>query len=417
MGGASQLERGDWFRYSRAGESGELFLRLHVVQIPVCDHDRSLAFYRDQLGFQVAIDTRLPSGDRWVVVVPPDGSAGLALTKTPGGSPAPLPAGGLTGVTFITENLKAKHEDWSRRGVKFVQPPLTPIWGDGQARFAVFEDVDGNKFILLEFDELTRRLDEERRAAAQRKEDERRAAYDVAIAKEVQSRLLPQRLPPLKTLSYAGICIPARGVGGDYYDYLDFGSGRLGLVVGDVAGKGIAAALLMANLQANLRSQYAVALDDLERLLKSVNRLFHETTSDTSYATLFFAEYRDDTGRLRYANCGHLPPLLHHRDGTIDRLDSTCTVIGIFDDWKFAMEDVHLEPGDSLILYTDGVTEAESDEGEEFGEERLAALLRKHAGLPAPALLQAIVDAVQKFSGREQEDDITLVVARKEEPA
>jgi phosphoserine phosphatase RsbU/P len=414
MGDPSQAEQGDWYRYSRAEESGQPFLRLHLVHIPIGNYDQSLQFYRDQLGFRVAIDANLPSGERWIVVIPPDGSAGLALVKVSEDSPTHIPKGAQTGITFITENIIGQYEEWSGRNVHFTQPPLSPVWGAGKARFAVFEDLDGNKFILLEFDEATRALEAERRAATEKKEAERRAAYDVAIAKEVQSRLFPQRLPPLKKLTYAGICIPARGVGGDYYDYLDFGSGRLGLVVGDVAGKGIAAALLMANLQANLRSQYAIALNDLERLLKSVNRLFFETTSDTSYATLFFAEYHDDSGQLRYANCGHLPPLLLHRDGSIDRLSSTCTVLGIFSDWEFSMADIQLAQGDTLVLYTDGVTEAQSDEGEEFGEERLARLLREHASLPAPALLQATVDAVQKFSGREQEDDITLVVARRE---
>lgn len=346
--------------------------------------------------------------------MPPNGSAGLALVKFTEGSTTFRQTGGWTGITLITEDVAAQYEEWKGRNVHFQHPPIVPPYGGGGARYAIFVDPDDNEFILLEFDWMTRELETERRAAAEKREAERRTAYDVAIAKEVQSRLLPQRLPPLETLTYAGICIPARGVGGDYYDYLDFGSGRLGLVVGDVAGKGIAAALLMANLQANLRSQYAVALDDLERLLKSVNRLFYETTSDTSYATLFFAEYQDRTGRLRYANCGHLPPLLLRHNGSIEQLSSTCTVMGIFSDWEFAMAEVQLSPGDTLVLYTDGVTEAGSDDGEEFGEARLANLLREHAALPVPALLQAIVDAVQKFSGREQEDDITLVVARRE---
>lgn len=395
-------------------ESGQPFLRIHVVQVPVTDQERSLAFYRDQLGFQTLIDAKLPSGQRWIVVMPPDGSAGLALVKFTEGSSTFKHVGGWTGITLITEDVVAKYEDWIKQNVRFQHPPIVPPYGGGGARYAIFEDPDGNQIILLEFDWMTRELEVARRAVAAKKEAERRAAYDVDIAKEVQSRLLPQRMPPLGTLTYAGVCIPARGVGGDYYDYLDLGSGRLGLVVGDVAGKGIAAALLMANLQANLRSQYAVALDDMERFLKSVNRLFYETTSDTSYATLFFAEYQDETGRLRYANCGHLPPLLLHRDGTIDRLSSTCTVLGIFNSWEFAMADAYLTSGDALVIYTDGVTEAVSDDGEEFGEERLAGLLRENASLPAPAMLQSIVDAVQKFSGREQEDDITLVVARRE---
>src|SRR5579862_8536545 len=242
MGSSLQPERNPWLRRGPSADSGQRFLRLHIVQVPVSDPDRSLQFYRDQLGFQVVVDTTLPTGERWIVVMPPDGSAGLALAKFPEDSPAHQRVGGWTGVTFITEDIFGQYEDWSRRNIRFAHPPFDPPWGDGQARFAPFQDLDGNTFILIEFDEMTRALEAERRAETEKQEAERRAAYDVAIAKEVQSRLLPQRMPPLKSLTYAGICIPARGVGGDYYDYLDLGSGRLGLVVGDVAGKGIAAA-------------------------------------------------------------------------------------------------------------------------------------------------------------------------------
>jgi serine phosphatase RsbU (regulator of sigma subunit) len=126
---------------------------------------------------------------------------------------------------------------------------MEPSWGSGQARYAVFEDVEGNSFSLIEFDEATRTLEAERRAQAARLEGERQAAHDLAIAKQVQTRLFPQRQPLIRTLVYAGICHPARIVGGDYYDFLDLGSRRLGLVVADIAGKGIGAALLMANLE------------------------------------------------------------------------------------------------------------------------------------------------------------------------
>src|SRR5206468_370643 len=144
-----------------------------------------------------------------------------------------------------------------------------------------------------------------------------------AIAKQVQARLFPQTLPPLKTLEYAGICRQARQVGGDYYDFLDLGSERLGFVIGDISGKGIAAALLMANLQANLRSQSAIAVDQPQRLLRSVNQLFCENTTNGAFATLFFAEYDDATRRLRYANCGHLAALLLRCNDSIERLEST----------------------------------------------------------------------------------------------
>ncbi len=145
---------------------------------------------------------------------------------------------------------------------------------------------------------------------AERLEAERRAAQELEFAREVQTRLFPQKLPRLETLEYTGGCVPARQVGGDYYDFLELRPGRVALVLADIAGKGISGALLMANLQANLRSQYAMALDDLPRLLKSVNQLFYENTGESSYATLFFADYDDANRRLRYVNCGHLPPLL-----------------------------------------------------------------------------------------------------------
>ena len=174
----------------------------------------------------------------------------------------------------------------------------------------------------------------------------------------MQARLFPQELPPIGTLEYGGVCIQARQVGGDYYDFLSLGRDRLGLVLGDIAGKGIAGALLMANLQANLRSQCAMALDQPQRFLRSVNQLFYENTADSAYATLFFAEYDDQTKRLRYANCGHLPAFLLRRDGALERLDSTCPVLGLFQAWDCSIDERLLCPGDTLALYTDGVTEA-----------------------------------------------------------
>jgi len=254
---------------------------------------------------------------------------------------------------------------------------------------------------------------------AERLEVERRAAQEMQFAREVQARLFPQKSPALRTLHYAGGCVQARQVGGDYYDFLDLGPGRLALVLADVAGKGVSGALLMANLQANLRSQYALALDDLPRLLNSVNHLFYENTADNSYATLFFADYDDSRQRLRYVNCGHLPPLLLRPDPkrggappSVERLEPTSTVLGLFDDWQCHVAEVQLAPGDILVLYTDGVTEAAGAAGEEFGEPRLIDILRSDYTMPVQSLLETIEAAVQQFSGGEQADDITVVVAR-----
>ena len=206
--------------------------------------------------------------------------------------------------------------------------------------------------------------------------------------------------------------LQARQVGGDYYDFLELDRGRVALVVGDIAGKGIAAALLMANLQASLRSRHALALAQLADFLCSVNRLFCENTADGAYATLFFAEYDDHTRRLRYANCGHLPALLLRRDGSLERLHSTATVLGLFTEWDCSVHELSLLPEDVLLLYTDGITESFNAAEEEFGEQRLTEVLRGHHTQSPAQLLQSVIDEVRRFSPHEQSDDITLIVAK-----
>jgi len=176
-------------------------------------------------------------------------------------------------------------------------------------------------------------------------------------------------------------------------------------------GKGYAAALLMANLQANLRSQCTGTLEHPELLLRSVNSLFYENTVDSDYATLFFAEYDDNARRLRYANCGHLSGLLLQRDDTIKRLDSTGTPLGLFENWECSMQGCDMAPGDTLALYTDGVTEAANETGEDFGEEHLIKAL-KQSHKSCPDLLSAVLGELAQFSSREQIDDITLIVAK-----
>jgi sigma-B regulation protein RsbU (phosphoserine phosphatase) len=247
---------------------------------------------------------------------------------------------------------------------------------------------------------------------AARLEAEHRRASEMAIAREVQSKLFPQRKPPLTTLDYAGSCDQARTIGGDYYDYLDLGKGRAGLVLADISGKGIFAALLMANLQANLRSQYVIALEDLGALMRSVNRLFYESVTPGLYATMFIADYSDDGYRLRFVNCGHNPPLLVRAAGPCQRLEATATVVGLVEEWECTVGEVRLVPGDTLVIYSDGVTEASSDAGEFFGEQRLEDTIRQHAHLPAADLAKTIAATVHAFSGKEQEDDLTLLVAR-----
>jgi len=246
---------------------------------------------------------------------------------------------------------------------------------------------------------------------AEQMEAERRTAQEMQIARQVQSRLLPQQAPSLRTLDCSGKCIQTRAVGGDYYDFLDFGSGRLGLVLADISGKGMPAALLMANLQANLRGQYALALQDMPRLLRSVNQLFYRNTETSHYATMFFAVYDDATRRLRYVNCGHNPPILVRANGTVERLAATATVLGLFEEWECSVAECELAFGDVLLIYTDGISEAGPNEEEEYGEERLLAPTRTHRRQSAGEIVDTILSDVQQFSRGRQADDMTLIVA------
>src|SRR5256884_9565876 len=390
----------------------QLHLSLHHVTILVRDQDRSLRFYLDQLGFSLVVDARLESGDRWTAVAPPDGTAILALVTPKPDSEEYKLIGRSTDIIFVTEDVAAKFHEWRERGVRFHHPPQTPRWG---GPFTRFEDLDGNSFGLAGRDEVSEQIEAQRRAVAEKLEAERRADQELEIAKKVQARLFPQTLPALRTLDYAGICIQARAVGGDYYDFLNLGPQQLGLVLGDISGKGIAAALLMAHLQANLRSQSAIARDQPRRFLRSVNQLFYENSTDSAYATLFFAEYDDKAQRLRYANCGHLSALLLRRNNTVERLDSTGTVLGLFSEWDCSIAELEMFSGDTLALYTDGITESFNNPGDEYGEQRLIEVLRRNRDLSSEALLASIVEDVQHFSPHEQHDDITLIVAKCKE--
>ena len=403
---ASILRDGSGLRLDRKGQ----FLRLQFVNVFVRDQERSLRFFVDQLGFELEMDVRFTSGNRWIQVSPPDGTASLALMLPRPGTEDENFVGRSGGVSFVTEDVFGKYKEWSERGVKFAIPPQTPAWG---GVFCRFEDPDGNPFMLVGFDEMTQAIEARRRAVAEYEEGKRRARQELEIAKQVQARLFPQRLPPIPTLDYAGVCLQARSVGGDYYDFLDLGNERVALVIGDIAGKGIAAALLMANLQANLRSQCVNAVEHPERVLNLVNRLLFESTVAGAYATLLFAEFDHRTGCMRFANCGHVPALVVRRDGSIERLDSTCTVLGMFEDWQCAMAETQINSGDMLALYTDGVTESFDEAQEEFGEDRLIEALKRHRELSAQDLAAAVVDEVAHFSGKEQFDDITLIIAKR----
>lgn len=278
----------------------------------------------------------------------------------------------------------------------------------------VLSSVAAQTGLALENAELTNAIASE---MAQRE----RMAREVEIAREVQERLFPQTLPEVRGLDYAGVCRTALGVGGDYYDFLSLPDGRFGFAVGDVAGKGISAALLMASLQASLRAETAHRIDDLSVLIANLNRRVYETSTSNRYATFFYAQYTPDSRRLDFVNAGHNPPMLLRRnvDGWDSRLlDASGTVIGLLPTPHYTQSTVALLPGDYLVAFTDGISEAMNPHDEEWGEDRLLETFRScaQAGLTATEAMQRILNSADRFAaGARQHDDMTLVVLRVRE--
>ncbi|MGA7770777.1 MAG: SpoIIE family protein phosphatase [Candidatus Sulfotelmatobacter sp.] len=201
------------------------------------------------------------------------------------------------------------------------------------------------------------------------------------------------------------------GSGSDGTVDCDGWTARVGFVLADVSGKGVHAALLMANLQACLRSQSGIMPLDPARLLQQVNRMLWKATDSEHFATLFFAIYDDSTRQMVYVNCGHNPPVWLRQDGSVQRLASTATVIGLFEQWECSVEQIRLDSEDLLVIFSDGVTEAPRNE-EEYGEARLIHELQACRHLQANEIVQAILASVQKFSAGTQSDDLTLLIAK-----
>jgi phosphoserine phosphatase RsbU/P len=280
----------------------------------------------------------------------------------------------------------------------------------------------------------------ERLLAEQREKE--RLQNELAIAQEVQANLFPRGRVALPMLELHGVCLPARTVSGDYYDFLLFGETGLGVALGDISGKGISAALLMATLHSAVRA-YRFAGEELvvegsaalanprtrrvgeqeiecselfeepAKILALLNRHLYRSTQPEKYATLFLAHYDGLSRRLVYSNGGHLPPLLLRANDTVTRLDRGGCVVGLLDELHWDQGTVHLGPGDILIAYSDGVTEPENDFGE-FGEERLLEVVRSHRHLSLEAISDRVIQTLRSWIGaQEQPDDVTLVLARQ----
>jgi len=240
---------------------------------------------------------------------------------------------------------------------------------------------------------------------------------ELEIAREVQERLFPQDYPPVPGLEFAGACRPALAIGGDYYDFVPLADGRLGIAIGDISGKGIPAALLMATLRAFLRGQTVRGRADLAGLMADLNGLVYESSAPNRYATFFYAEYDPVNRRLAYVNAGHNPPIVLRGDPAaapdLVHLDIGGPVIGLIPGCEYAQAEVPLAVGDLLVAFTDGVSEAMDAAQEEWGEARLVPLVRAARREPPATLITRIMAGADAFvNGAPQHDDMTLVVMR-----
>ncbi len=266
--------------------------------------------------------------------------------------------------------------------------------------------------LAIENAQLTETIREE---IAQRERLDR----ELEIAREVQQHLFPQKLPRVEGLDFAGYCRPAEGVGGDYYDFLRLPGEALGIAVGDVSGKGIAAALMMASLQASLRGQTIKPCETLSEMVRNVNQLVYEASADNKYATFFYAQYEPRGRVLRYVNAGHNAPIVFRRNAAdgcrIVRLNDGGTVIGLFPCCTFDEGQVILQSGDVFVAFTDGISEAMNKADEEFDESRLIEAVREQNARSAADLISELLRQVDGFTvGARQHDDMTLVVLRVE---
>lgn len=263
--------------------------------------------------------------------------------------------------------------------------------------------------LALENAELTENI---RHEIAQRERLDR----ELEIAREVQQRLFPQTLPAVQGLDFAGYCRPALGVGGDYYDFIRLPDSCLGIAIGDVSGKGIAAALMMASLQASLRGQTVKPCSSLAEMIQLVNKLVFEASASNRYATFFYAQFDPATRLLHYVNAGHNAPIVCRRNGgerDFQRLDTGGTVLGLFSDFVYQEGLVELQPGDLFVGFTDGISEAMDRDEQEFGEERMMQTIRHCEIRSAADTITCLLDQVDSFTaGAPQHDDMTLVVMR-----
>ena len=275
-------------------------------------------------------------------------------------------------------------------------------------------DLGANDYVSKPFSlrELLARVRALLRHEREHQLDEAHLSGELEMAAKVQQGLFPRVLPPAPGLVYAGICRPARGVSGDYYDFLLLAGGKLGLLLADVSGKGMSAALLGASLHAAVRAHAASAGDRCGEVLSKASRLLYETTTAERFATVFYGVYDPEAGVLSYANAGHYPPMLV-RNGTSIRLDAMTPPAGMLPVLPALQTSVKLVAGDWLLIFSDGIPEAASESGEDFGDHGLLAALGRMGSGTAAEVCEGIVSAVRNHVREQrQADDITLIAVK-----
>lgn len=307
----------------------------------------------------------------------------------------------------IAVSLRTKNEIL---GVLLLGPPADrETYTRAEAR--ALRDWAGQLALMMENARLTDRLLEQEKVNR-----------DLALAVEVQRRLLPERPPDADRTELAAVSLPARGIGGDYYDFLDAGDHRIGIALADIAGKGIAAALIMAVVQASLRILSAEENISLPQLAVKMNRFLHRSTKPNSYATFFYAQIDERSSQLRYVNAGHNPPYLIRsvrlpssgvESTEIEELSTGGTVLGLLPHTSYEEATVNLRCGDVLVAFTDGVTEALNPNEEEFGEDRLKNLLLQSGHLTAHEISVRISQELRNWiQHAAQYDDLTFIVMK-----
>ena len=257
----------------------------------------------------------------------------------------------------------------------------------------------------------------ERERLAEMELRERRRTVDLEQAAEIQRGILPRGHPVIEGIDLAGHNAPCRTVGGDYYDFIPYDDGRVAVVLGDVAGKGMSAALLMSNLQARVQLLAEIP-QDLAKLMSRLDQSVSVNAPANRFITMFFGVIDPAKGELTYCNAGHNPPLVIRASGEVDRLPAKGTVLGIFPEIGYEQQSIAFESGDMIAIYSDGITEAENSDGDDYGEDRLAEMLVANKDLGAVAIIDAVLEHLSEFTNAAPfEDDVTLLVARRTGPA